>query len=134
MITNWNGLRPVSATIKGCVIDAPVRKSFGFGQNHGRSNTAGTVAKIGIALGSFAIAAASALGLVQAGYDEHTAAAVTVAAGKVSAAVTVAAYAVTDRRRREQFRRAAQRLASAPNERVPPSTTAPAGDQPGGAS
>lgn len=133
MIINWNGFRPVSVTPKGCVVNAPVRESFGFGRPL-RTHAVGIFAKIGIALGSFAIAGVSALGLVQAGYDEHTAVAVTVAAGKVSAAATVAAYAITDRRRREQFRRAAQRPAPAPDERVPPSPPAPAGNQPGGAS
>jgi hypothetical protein len=133
VIINWNGLRPVSATPQGCVINAPVREGFGFGRTP-RINAESIFTKIGIALGSFALAGVSALGLVQAGYDEHTAAAVTVAAGKVSAAATVAVYAITDRRRREQFRRAAQRPAPAPDERVPPSPTAPAGDQPEGAS
>ncbi|MGW9594492.1 hypothetical protein ACWHLZ_29845 [Streptomyces chartreusis] len=125
MIINWSGLRPLSPA-GGCVIDAPAHTGFGFTGNR----IPGIITKIGVAAGSFALAGASAFGLIHAGVDTSTATAVTVAAGKTSAAATVAAYAIADRRRR---RREAQRPALMPDERVPPSTQAPAGDQPAGA-
>lgn len=128
MINNWNGLRSL-APVGGCVINAPAHAGFGFTRNRIPS----IITKIGVALGSFALAGASALGLIHAGVDTTTATAVTVAAGKTSAAATVAAYAIADRRRRRHHRLAAQRPAHTPDERVPPSAPAPAGDQPGGA-
>ncbi|KFG06977.1 hypothetical protein [Streptomyces scabiei] len=128
MIINWSGLRPLSPA-GGCVIDAPAHTGFGFTGNR----IPGIITKIGIAVGSFALASASALGLIHVGVDTTTATAVTVAAGKTSAAATVAAYAIADRRARRRRRREAQRPVLMPDERVPPSTQAPAGDQPGGA-
>ncbi|MFF0647267.1 hypothetical protein ACFYVV_27105 [Streptomyces tendae] len=128
MINNWNGLRPL-APAGGCVINAPAHAGYGFTPRR----IPGIITKIGVALGSFALAGASALGLMHAGIDTATATAVTVAAGKTSAAATIAAYAIADRRRRQHHRLAAQRPAHTPDERVPPSTPAPAGDQPGGA-
>ncbi|WP_217235532.1 hypothetical protein [Streptomyces sp. AC555_RSS877] len=128
MIINWSGLRPLSPA-GGCVIDAPAHTGFGFTGNR----IPGIITKIGIAAGSFALAGASALGLIHAGVDTSTATAVTVAAGKTSAAATVAAYAIADRRARRRRRHEAQHPVLTPDERVPPSTQAPAGDQPAGA-
>ncbi|MET8771784.1 hypothetical protein [Streptomyces sp. NPDC004658] len=122
----------------GCVIGVPVPgNGFGFRnpvptQRHPILNPVPTqrhpiLAKIGVALGSFALAGASALGLMHLGYDKDTAKAVTEAAAKTSIAVSVAAVQISEHRRRRQFYEAltaSVRLSL-------PSSPAPATDQPG---
>ncbi|MFF7242205.1 hypothetical protein, partial [Streptomyces collinus] len=90
--------------------------------------------KIGVTLGAFGLAGVSALGLIQLGYKDQTAATVTVAAGKVGAA-TITALVIADRRRKRKKKAqpAAQLQAAEPERRIPPSATAPADEQPGGA-
>ncbi|MFC7941056.1 MULTISPECIES: hypothetical protein [Streptomyces] len=133
MKINWNGNHPVSTTGAGCVINAPAHGGFGFRRPRVTMPT-GIITKIGITLGSVALAGVSALGLIQLGYEEHTATAVTVAAGKVGAA-TITALVVADRRRKRKKKPqpTGQHPAAEPQRRVPPSAPATADEQPGGA-
>lgn len=79
--------------------------------------------------GSAALAGLSTLGLIQHGYKEHTATAVTVTAGKVGAA-TITALVLADRRKKTKKKQLSEQLPAAePQRRVPPS--APADEQPG---
>ncbi|WP_079403222.1 hypothetical protein [Streptomyces sp. 3211] len=129
MKINWIGNLPVSASGAGCVIGTPSRGGFGFRRL--RAAGKGIAVKIGVTLGAVALAGTATLGMIELGYEEHTAAAVTAAAGKVGAA-TVTALLLADRRKKRKAKScAAESSAVEPERRVPPSTTAPADEQPG---
>lgn len=132
MKINWNGNHPVSTAGAGCVIDAPAHAGYGFSRIRITMLT-DLITKIGITLGSAALAGLSTFGLIQHGYPEYTATAVTVAAGKVGAA-TITALVFADRRKKRKDKQLTEQLPAAePQRRVPPSAPAPADEQPGGA-
>ncbi|MFF2430866.1 hypothetical protein [Streptomyces mirabilis] len=122
----WNNGMQLGAAGPGCVIGVPA-EGEGFGFRNPVPGRRPLLAKIGVALGSFALAAASTLGLMHLGYDKDTAKAVTEAAAKTSIAASIAAVQITEHRRRRQFYEA---LTASVQLSLPPSP-APAADQPG---
>ncbi|MEU9233495.1 hypothetical protein [Streptomyces subrutilus] len=144
MKINWNGNLPVSAAGGGCVIDAPGRGGFGF--HRLRSAGKSIIIKAGVTLGAVSLAGLATLGMIELGYEAHTAAAATAAAGKVGVA-TAAALIVAGRRKKRKAKTTITQAATAqahaaepepvhpvsaePQHHIPPSATAPADDQPG---
>jgi hypothetical protein len=88
-------------------------------------------ARIGVCAGAFVLAGGSTFGLMELGLPAEAAGAISVAGGKVAVEAGIAMVNVARRRKNQRDTTTVQRTAD--ERHVPPSPTAPAVEQPGGA-